>query len=82
MHEVNDVQYFEVECAVFRKKAGGRMEVFVNQTGQWKPYEGDEARVLRLSNPMSLEEVRPYMDRDPADDGGAEAREPAPEGAQ
>lgn len=58
-------QYFEVECAVFRQGSGGVMEVFVNQTGHWVPYEGDEFRVRRLSNPLSFEEIRPYMDTDP-----------------
>jgi hypothetical protein len=70
---MSEAQYFEVECAVFRKHAGAPLEVFVNQTGEWKPYEGDEGRVLRMSNPMSLEEVRPYMDRDPVEEGTKEA---------
>jgi len=53
-------QYFEVEGAVFRD-AGGKMEVYLERTGQWKPYEGDVDRVRRLSNPMTLDEVKPYM---------------------
>jgi hypothetical protein len=60
-------QFYEVEGAVFRKRPGAEMEVFVNQSGQWEPYEGDAGRVLRMSNPMSFEEVRPYMDRDPVE---------------
>lgn len=59
------IKYYEVEGAVFRERPGADMEVFVNQTGEWEPYEGDEGRVLRMSNPMSLEEVRPYMDVEP-----------------
>lgn len=62
------IQYFEVECAVFRQKADGPMEIFSNKSGKWLPYQGDEDRVLRMSNPMSLEEVRPYMDRDPVEE--------------
>jgi len=62
------IQYYEVECAVFRQKANGPMEVFVNQTGEWEPYQGDEGRVLRMSNPMTFDEVRPYMDRDPVEE--------------
>jgi hypothetical protein len=53
--------YYEVEGAVFRK-AGGPMEVYVDRTGEWKKYEGDPSRVFRLSNPMTLEEVKPYME--------------------
>lgn len=70
---MNQEQYYEVECAVFRKRPDAEMEVFVNQSGEWKPYEGDADRVLRMSNPMSLEEVRPYMDRDPVDEAAQDA---------
>lgn len=76
---MSDVQYFEVEGAVFRLQAGQDMEVFLNSSGKWAPYQGDAGRVLRMSNPMSLEEVRPYMDRDPVDDAGA--KEGADQGA-
>jgi len=71
---VSDIQYFEVEGAVFRLQDGQGMEVFLNSSGKWDPYQGDADRVLRMSNPMSLEEVRPYMDREPVD-------EPAEQGA-
>lgn len=54
-------KYYEVEGAVFRESNGGKMEVYSERTGQWKPYEGDVSRVYRLSNPMTLEEVQPYM---------------------
>lgn len=70
---MDNIQYFEVECAVFRQKAGAALELFSNKTGEWKPYEGDADRVLRMSNPMSLEEVRPYMDRDPVEEANQEA---------
>ena len=70
---MDNAKYYEVECAVFRQKPGAELEVFVNQTGKWERYEGDAARVFRLSNPMSFEEVRPYMDRDPVDDASQEA---------
>lgn len=65
---MSDVQYFEVEGAVFRQQEGQDMEVFLNRSGQWSPYQGDAGRVLRMSHPMSMEEVRPYMDRDPVDE--------------
>lgn len=64
---MEDIQYFEVECAVFRQKPGADLELFNNKNGQWEPYEGDAGRVLRMSNPMSFDEVRPYMDRDPVE---------------
>lgn len=70
---MSDIQYFEVEGAVFRQQAGQDMEVFLNSSGKWGPYQGDANRVLRMSNPMSLEEVRPYMDRDPVDEAKQEA---------
>lgn len=61
---MNQDQFFEVEGAVFRER-GGKMEVFLQDSGAFKPYQGDADRVRRLSNPMSLEEVRPYMDVEP-----------------
>lgn len=57
-------RFFEVEGAVFRER-GGKLELFMQDTGNWSPYTGDAARVYRMSNPMSLEEVRPYMDVEP-----------------
>ena len=69
----NEARYYEVEGAVFRQ-AGGAMEVYSERTGNWKPYEGDADRVLRLSNPMSLEEVQPYM-------GGQQQPAQTPQGA-
>ena len=53
-------KYYEVEGAVFRDESGN-LEVFSDRTGKWKTYEGDADRVYRLSNPMTLEEVQPYM---------------------
>ena len=70
---MEDIQYFEVECAVFRRKPGADLELFIQDTGKWSPYTGDASRVYRLSNPMTLEEVRPYMDRDPVDEANQEA---------
>lgn len=61
---MSEDRFFEVEGAVFRERAG-KMEVFLQDSGEFKPYEGDADRVRRLSNPMSLEEVRPYMDVEP-----------------
>lgn len=61
---MSEDRFFEVESAVFRERAG-KMEVFLQDSGEFKPYEGDADRVRRLSNPMSLEEVRPYMDVEP-----------------
>ena len=53
--------YYEVEAAVFRMAKNERMEVYAR--GGWWPYDGDEFRVRRLSNPLTLAEVWPYMDR-------------------
>lgn len=61
---MNEDRFYEVECAVFRER-GGKMEVFLQDSGEFKPYEGDADRVRRLSNPMTLDEVRPYMDVEP-----------------
>ena len=65
--EPMSIKYYEVECAVFRLKPDTELEVFINQTGQWTRDEGDVSRVFRHSTPMSLEDVRPYMDREPKD---------------
>lgn len=59
---MKDIQYYEVEGAVFRQQPGKPMEVYGCRSHQWKPYQGDEFRVTRMSNPMSLDEVKPYMD--------------------
>ncbi|MDO3518145.1 hypothetical protein [Ralstonia pseudosolanacearum] len=56
------IEYFEVEGAVFRKRTGVPLELFDQKTGTYEPYTGDVFRIYRQSNPMSLEEVRPYMD--------------------
>lgn len=61
-------QYYEVEGAVFREAPGSPMEVYSERRGAWIPYEGDRFRVTRLSNPMSLEEVKPYMGQPQAED--------------
>lgn len=53
-------KFYEVDGAVFRE-GDGHMEVYVHRSGSWEPYKGDEYRVRRLSNPMSLEEVKAYM---------------------
>lgn len=65
-------RYYEVEGAVFRELDGRVMEVWSRRRGDFVPYQGDESRVRRMSNPMSLEEVRPYMGESAAQ--GAEAR--------
>lgn len=54
-------RYYEVEGAVFRQQQSQPMEIYYGRD-QWKPYKGDEFRVTRMSNPMSLDEVKPYMD--------------------
>lgn len=54
-------QYYEVEGAVFRTVDNGPMEIYFGD-GKWNKYTGDADRVLRLSNPMTLEEVKPFMD--------------------
>lgn len=59
---MNEIQYYEVEGAVFREQPGRPMEVFGCKSHEWKPYQGDPFRVRRMSNPMSLDEVRPYME--------------------
>lgn len=58
---MNEIQYYEVEGAVFRQKHDEALEIYFGN-GQWKPYQGDPFRVRRMSNPMSLDEVKPYMD--------------------
>lgn len=57
------MRYYEVEGAVMREDADEKkpMELYVGG-GKWKKYTGDEFRVYRQSNEMSLEEVKPYMD--------------------
>jgi hypothetical protein len=56
--------YYEVEGAVFREEHGDdgvRMQVYSDRSASWSPYKGDWSRVRSQSNPMSLEEVKPYM---------------------
>lgn len=60
-------KYYEVECAVFRQEEGKLLEIMDQKTGEWRKYTGDIFRVFRNSNPMTLDEVRPYMDVDPKD---------------
>jgi hypothetical protein len=69
--------YYEVEGAVFRERDRLPMELFGQKDGVWKPYTGDPFRVYRLSNEMTLEEVRPYMDVEPKEDEPAGEREDA-----
>lgn len=59
------IKYYEVECAVFRQAPGMPLEIMSQKTGDWTPYQGDITRIYRNSHPLSLEEVRPYMDVDP-----------------
>ncbi|UVE18350.1 hypothetical protein NVV93_02810 [Pseudomonas sp. LS44] len=54
-------KYYEVEGAVFREGARG-LEVYSAKDDDFEPYQGDPWRVYRLSNPMSLEEVQPFID--------------------
>lgn len=58
---MSEVRYYEVEGAVFRERKGEALEIYFGG-GKWNPYQGDAFRVRQLSNPMSLDEVRPYMD--------------------
>lgn len=58
---MSEIQYYEVEGAVFREREGEALEIYFGG-GKWKPYQGDSFRVRRMSNPMSLDEVRPYME--------------------
>jgi hypothetical protein len=58
-------EFFEVEGAVFRKVTAKPLEIMDQKTGRFESYTGDAFRVYRQSNPMSLEEVRPYMDVEP-----------------
>ena len=57
---MDDVDYYEVEGAVLREVAG-KLELYVGN-GKYKPYTGDPDRIYRLSNPLTLDEVKPYMD--------------------
>ena len=61
-------KFYEVEGAVFRKRPGVPLEIFGQESGVFAPYKGDATRVFRLSNSMSLEEVRPYMEVEPKPD--------------
>lgn len=70
-----NVEYFEVEGAVFRKRTGVALELFNQKTGAWEAYTGDVFRIYRNSNPMSLDDVRPYMDVEPKLEANAEAKE-------
>lgn len=71
-------EYFEVEGAVFRKRSGVPLELFDQSNGKYRNYKGDPSRVYHLSNAMSLEEVRPYMDVEPQEENDpAAAKEPA-----
>lgn len=67
---MENVEYFEVEGAVFRKRSGIALEIFDQKSGAWDEYQGDVFRIYRNSNPMSLEEVRPYMDVEPKQEKG------------
>lgn len=70
-----DAKYYEVEGAVFRQRKGVPIEIFSQKSGEWKPYKGDASRVYGQSNPMSLDDVRPYMDVEPKLEANAEAKE-------
>lgn len=67
--------YYEVDGAVFLDD-GGKMQVYSEKTKAFKPYEGDVDRVYRMSNPMSLEEVKPYMAGQDADQAAPAAEKP------
>ncbi len=54
-------EYYEVEGAVFRLVSGKPMDVYIDKTGEWKPYTGDISRVFHNSHVMTLDEVKPYM---------------------
>jgi hypothetical protein len=58
-------EFFEVEGAVFRKRSKLPLEIMDQKSGKFSSYSGDVFRVYDKSNPMSLEEVRPYMDVQP-----------------
>lgn len=58
---MNGIQCYEVEGAVFREREGEALEIYFG-AGKWRRYQGDPSRVRRMSRPMSLDEVRPYMD--------------------
>ena len=55
-------KFYEVEGAVFRKRSGMPMEVMDQKTGRFESYKGDSLRVLEKCHPMTVDEVRPYMD--------------------
>lgn len=83
MSEADSSKFYEVEGAVFRKRPGVPMELFDQKSGEFEPYAGDESRVYGQSNPMSLEEVRPYMDVEPVlEEDGDEAEEAVADGEQ
>lgn len=59
------VDYFEVEGAVFRKRSGEALEIFNQKYGSYEEYKGDRHRIYMKSNPMTFDEIRPYMDVEP-----------------
>lgn len=67
-----DAKYYEVEGAVFRQQSGVPLELFNQKSGEFRPYKGDATRVFGQSNPMTLDEVRAYMDVEPADEQAVE----------
>lgn len=58
---MEDAKYYEVEGAVFRKLPGKKLEIY-DGAGEYSDYTGDQSRIYRQSNVMTLDEVKPYME--------------------
>ena len=66
--KMETTEYYEVEGAVFRSRNDVPLELFNQKTGKWGRYTGDSGRVFMQSNPMTLAQVRPYMDVEPVEE--------------
>lgn len=58
-------KFYEVEGAVFRKRSGLPLEIMDQKSGKFGAYSGDKLRVYEKSHPLSLDQVRDYMDVEP-----------------
>lgn len=55
--------YYEVDGDVFRLVPGRELEKFNQETGEFKPYEGEDTVTLKM--PMNIEDARLFMRAEP-----------------
>ena len=55
--------YYEVDGDVFRLVPGRELEKFNQETGEFKPYEGEDTVILKM--PMNIEDARLFMRAEP-----------------